>query len=224
MWTGTVWHKINNTKLDSKKNIKQFSLQVVVIVWQLLQMCDTVWNEIRKIRRTTFSRMIKEFHIQHRDQKRVSYPAPTAQTGSCFLLVSCHYTSLCRYPPAAQFCRLFLHRVGLAPPDSEWAVGSAGTHTWLAGLGTGLAGARQQTGASGDDRSGRWNGELNNKQVTCFQTCSSKTQKEILLNFSVQEKTNQQANRTCSLKISHEGLLFKINTINVLVSKNVKMD
>lgn len=41
-----------------------------------------------------------------------------------------------------------------APLDSEQVAGSAGTQTWLAGLGTAPAGVPRQTGASGDDRSG----------------------------------------------------------------------
>lgn len=46
------------------------------------------------------------------------------------------------------------HKAQSVLPDSEWVAGSAETQTWLAGLGTGPAGAPLQTGASGDGRSG----------------------------------------------------------------------
>lgn len=85
--------------------------------------------------------------------KNPPYQESTAQTKSCFLLVSGRCTSLCRCQPVAQFCKLPPHTAESAPPDSGGVAGSAGIQTWLAGLGTGPVGALQQKDASGGDKS-----------------------------------------------------------------------
>lgn len=116
-------------------------------------MCDTVWNKTTQNETQLIGTCYYSDMINHRTEQNMSHPTPTAQTGSCFPLASCRCISLCRFPPAAQFCRLSLHRAQSAPPGSAWAAASAETQTWQADLGTGPAGAPQQTGASGDDRS-----------------------------------------------------------------------